>query len=399
MRSQTYGTISAAVLLTTAILASSLITHDAFAGFGHTKSYGQGTSNTPSGVTTPNTPTPPLDTDGDGIPDALDSHPNDPNNGRDVTAPIFSSLPTRLDITTQTTGNILNVIALDTPASAISYQLDGAGASHFAIQSGTGAVTLSSALSASLSPLAVTVIATDAAGNAVRQNLAIHIMAATPQQALSFASTSGANTQEPQTLQVPTISGGSGQGSVSYNSLTPGICSVNSTGLVSTILAGTCRINAVKSSSGDFLAVTTATPFEFTVTQGPYAYNGQTYSRCVASVAPCNAVSGQVMATKTFVERGECDAVIFRNGGSCLSIMDRCGSGGRIWATFMIVREGSWYWRLSPANSTADKPVSTWRTRNWFSTMSNDRPQQHTGQYPDNTYDSHGTHVNLCMRP
>ena len=91
MRSQTYGTISAAVLLTTAILASSLITHDAFAGFGHTKSYGQGTSNTPSGVTTPNTPTPPLDTDGDGIPDALDSHPNDPNNGRDVTAPIFQA--------------------------------------------------------------------------------------------------------------------------------------------------------------------------------------------------------------------------------------------------------------------------------------------------------------------
>ena len=399
MRSQFYGTILATALLMTAILAGSLIAHDAFVGFGHTKSYGQGSSNTPSGVTTPNTPTPPLDTDGDGIPDALDSHPSDPNNGRDVTAPKFSNLPSRLDITTQTTGNILNVIALDTPASAITYQLDGTVALQVAIQSGTGAMTLASAVSASLSPLAVVVIATDAAGNAVRQNLSIHIMPATPQQALTFASTSGANTQEPQTLQLPAISGCSGQGSVSYNSLTPSICSVNSTGLLSTILAGICQINAVKSSSGDFLAVTTTTPFQFTVTQGPYTYNGQTYSRCVASVAPCNTVSGQVMATKAFVERGECDAVNFRNGGSCLSIMDRCGSGGQIWATFMVVHEGTWYWRLSPASSTADKPISTWRTRTWFTTMSNDRLQQNTGQYPDNTYDSHGTHVNLCMRP
>ena len=105
------------------------------------------------------------------------------------------------------------------------------------------------------------------------------------------------------------------------------------------------------------------------------------------------------MATKTFVERGECDAVIYRNGANCPSFISSCGYNNRIWATFMVVREGTWYWRLSPSTSTADKPVSTWQTHNWSSYMTNDRPVTQTSQFPNDTFDNNGTHINLCMRP
>ena len=55
--------------------------------------------------------------------------------------------------------------------------------------------------------------------------------------------------------------------------------------------------------------------------------------------------------------------------------------------------------RLSPPTSTANKPVSSWRTHNWRSYMSNDRPINQTAQFPDDTYNNHGTHINLCMWP
>jgi hypothetical protein len=355
----------------------------AIAGFGHTRSYGFGGANTPSGVTTAPTQT---------------QNPNQQNTP-DQTPPVFSNVPSRLDLTTQTTGNVLNITAQDAASSTVSYQLEGAGASHFTINSVTGAITLTSPLSSQQSPLLLVVVANDGAGNAVRQNININIMPATLQLPLTFSALQGPDTQEQQNVQLPNVSGGSGQGQVSYNSVTPNICSVNSNGQATALRAGTCRINASKAGSGDYLAVSTSSPYQFTVTQGPYAFNGQTYSRCTASARPCNAVNGQVMATKAFVERGECDAVIHRNGANCPSFMSSCGYNNRIWATFMVVREGTWYWRLSPSTSTADKPVSTWRTHNWRSYMSNDRPSTQTNQFPNDTYDNNGTHINLCMRP
>ena len=357
----------------------------AIAGFGHTKSYGFGGANTPSGVTTAPTP----------------SQPRNPNqqNTPDNTPPVFSNVPSRLDLTTQTTGNVLNITAQDAASSSVSYQLEGAGATHFTINSVTGAITLTSPLSSQQSPLLLVVVANDNAGNAVRQNININIMPATLQQPLTFAALQGVDTQEQQNLQLPNVSGGSGQGQLSYNSVTPNICSVNSNGQATALRAGTCRINASKAGSGDYLAISTPSPYQFTVTQGPYAFNGQTYSRCTASPRPCNAVNGQVMATKAFVERGECDVVIHPNGANCPSFMGNCGYNNRIWATFMVVREGTWYWRLSPSTSTANKPVSTWRTHNWRNYMSNDRPVTQTTQFPDDTFDNNGTHINLCMRP
>ncbi|MGB2096729.1 MAG: cadherin repeat domain-containing protein [Candidatus Puniceispirillales bacterium] len=363
-----------------AICMINIATQVAMAGFGHTRSYGFGSANTPSGQTTAPTGTP-------------------PQNSPDNTAPIFTNPPARLDITSQSTGNVLTITAQDAVTSQVSYQLEGAGASHFSIHSSTGAITLSSPISVQLSPLTLIVVASDQAGNATRQNIIINIMPATPQQPLTFATLQGADTQEQQSLQLPAVNGGSGQGPISYNSITLSICSVDGNGLATALNTGLCQINARKAGSGDYAAVNTTTPYQFTVTQGPYAFNGQTYSRCSASVRPCNAVSGQVMATKAFVERGECDAVIHRNGSNCPSFIQNCGLNNRIWATYMVVREGTWYWRLSPPTSIANKPVSSWRTHNWRSYMSNDRPINQTAQFPDDTYDNHGTHINLCMRP
>ncbi len=117
-----------------AICMINIATQDAMAGFGHTRSYGFGSANTPSGQTTAPTGTP-------------------PQNSPDNTAPVFTNPPARLDITSQSTGNVLTITAQDADSSQVSYQLEGAGASHFSIHSSTGTVTLSSPISVQLSPL------------------------------------------------------------------------------------------------------------------------------------------------------------------------------------------------------------------------------------------------------
>jgi prepilin-type N-terminal cleavage/methylation domain-containing protein len=61
--------------------------------------------------------------------------------------------------------------------------------------------------------------------------------------------------------------------------------------------------------------------------------------------------------------------------------------------------DASMYWRLSPSTSVANKSISQWRSRDFRASMTNDRPANITSAYPDDTYDSDGTHLNLCMRP
>ena len=94
-----------------------------------------------------------------------------------------------------------------------------------------------------------------------------------------------------------------------------------------------------------------------------------------------------------------CDAISYNNGRNCPSLLDDCGYNNKIWTTYLVVREGTWYWRLSPSTSVANKSISQWRSRDFRASMTNDRPANITSAYPDDTYDSDGTHLNLCMRP
>lgn len=333
--------------------------------------------------------------------DVADLDPLDPKVSQVSQPPAFQSAPTTLALNTLSTGQILTLNANDNHSAQVQYGSEGANANLFQVNAANGQVSLASGvtLSVSQSPISLTVTASDAAGNTARHAISVTISSATPQSALRFASTSGNDTPEQGTLQLPLLQGGSGQGAISYTVASSGICQVDSNGLVTALAVGVCEVTANKAGSGDYLTASTAAPYRFTVTQGAYAYNGTTYSRCVTSVRPCDRVSGQIMATKAFVERGACDAIIYNNGGNCPSLLDDCGYNNKIWATYLVVREGTWYWRLAPPTSVANKSISTWRNPNLTSYMSNDRPSQSTLSYPDDTYDSDGTHLNLCMRP
>lgn len=341
------------------------------------------------------------DDDNDGVLDVADLDPLDSRVGTDSQPPVFQTPPASLALDTMSTGQVITLNASDDHSSQLQYGSEGPDARHFQINSANGAISLASGvtLTVSQSPLSLTITATDAAGNTARHVMIVTISAATPQSALSFASVSGNDTPELGTVQLPSVQGGSGQGTISYAVNSAGICQVDQNGLVTALSVGVCEVSANKAGSGDYLVATTNTPYRFTVTQGAYVFNGTTYSRCVASVRPCNQVNGQIMATKAFVERGTCDAIIYNNGANCPSLMDDCGYNNKIWATYMVVREGTWFWRLSPATSAANKSVGTWRNQSYRSYMSNDRPVNQSSAYPDDTYDSNGTHLNLCMRP
>ena len=341
------------------------------------------------------------DDDNDGVLDVADLDPLYPRVSTDNQPPIFQAPLSTLALNTLSTGQILTMIANDDHSSQIQYGHEGDDANLFSINPNTGQISLVSGvtLSVSQSPLSLTVTASDSAGNVVRHAISVTVSAATPQSRLSFASVVGSDTPEQGTVQLPMVQGGSGQGAISYGVNSPSICQVNQSGLVTALRVGLCEVTANKAGSGDYLNAATDTPYRFTVTQGAYAFNGTTYSRCVASVKPCDRVAGQIMATKAFVERGVCDAIIYNNGANCPSLLDDCGYNNKVWATYLVVREGTWYWRLTPPTSVADKSVSDWRGRNFTSYMSNDRPVNPTSSFPDDTYDSDGTHLNLCMRP
>ena len=341
------------------------------------------------------------DDDNDGVLDVADLDPLNPQVSRDNQPPAFQSAPATLALNTLSTGQILILNANDDHSSAVQYGREGANANLFQIDANNGEISLVSgvSLSVSQSPISLTVTASDAAGNTARHAISITVSAATPQSSLSFAALSGSDTPEQGTLQLPTVQGGSGNGAISYGVNSLGICQVDQNGRVTALAVGSCEITANKAGSGNYLSATTAAPYRFNVTQGAYVFNGTTYAQCEVSVRPCNNVTGRIMATKAFVERGVCDAISYNNGRNCPSLLDDCGYNNKIWTTYLVMREGTWYWRLSPSTSVANKSISQWRSRDFRASMTNDRPANITSAYPDDTYDSDGTHLNLCMRP
>ena len=342
------------------------------------------------------------DDDNNGVLDVADLDPLNPQVSRDNQPPAFQSAPATLALNTLSTGQILILNANDDHSSAVQYGREGANANLFQIDANNGEISLVSgvSLSVSQSPISLTVTASDAAGNTALHAISITVSAATPQSSLSFSALSGGDTPEQGTLQLPIVQGGSGNGAISYGVNSLGICQVDQNGRVTALAVGSCEITANKAGSGNYLRATTPAPYRFNVTQGAFM-------SLMAQLMPnvrlaCGlAIMLQVglwqpkrlLNVVSVMRFLIIMAEIVHHFWMIVAITTRFGPH------ISVVREGTWYWRLSPSTSVANKSISQWRSRDFRDSITNDRPANITSAYPDDTYDSDGTHLNLCMRP
>ncbi len=133
---------------------------------------------------------------------------------------------------------------------------------------------------------------------------------------------------------VPTTSGGSGTGAVTFTSSTPSICTASSSASVTIVAAGTCTISATKAADADYGATTSA-PFGVTVQKAgqaitftsaaPAASVGGALYTPTATATSGLGVTFSIAAASSAICSISAGAVSFSAAGTCTIHADQAG--------------------------------------------------------------------------